>query len=544
LYLLPLFLLGEDSYINTFDNLDFAFTHIKLLVESGTLFASSETIVPQINMPRIVMGTEFSLWVLLYSLLPPLYAYLTGMAIAHIIGFTGMYLLLKRHFIPEVENDYINILVSLCFALLPYFPIAGISVAGQPLALLAFLNFRCRQQTIKDWLILLGIPFFSSFILSFLFFISIMGFIWLYDLINRKDANPKFLLSIVFMTIVFIGVEYRQFLFQLNPFFVSHRYEFGEYHIESLSILQSLQRTLFHFIFGFFHALSLQSYSIGLSVTLTLAVFLLNRRSRQMLESTYFILLGSAALISLSFGLWNSSFAFQVKSTFPLIRIFHFGRFYWLHPLIWHLLFAFSLLFITRTLIKRGKHIAYAFIILQILYCFYMSDFALEMRRNDITYKEFHAEEQFREIRDYIGEPQETYRVVSIGMHPSVALFNGFYSADFYLSNYPLEYKHRFRKIIARELEKSDAIREYYDEWGSRLYAFTSALEKDYIKKDKIKSGPIAPIRDLEFNIEAMKELGIRYVLSRVPIENQFTFMKHFSHPESAWEIYLYRVSR
>ena len=538
IYVLPLFVQGEDTHILIHDNIDSFLIHPKLLIESGTVFASSDSIVPQINMPRIVLGSELNLTVLLTYLLSPLYAYLTLFVITHMTAFMGMYLLLRAHFIQEEGKDYLNIMVALCFGLLPFLPAGGLSVAGQPLVLYSFLNLRARKQSITDWLILLVIPLHSSLVYSFLFLLASVGIIWLYDLVKKRDLNPVFLISIAFMSLIFACVEYKLVLFQLHPFFVSHRYEFGLHHGNNLILRWSLRTGILLFILGQYHAHSLQKLFIGFSFILTLATFTLNGKSRSLLSKQFFILLGVTILISLYYGIWFSWIVFQIKAAIPLVRIFDFSRFHWLLPLLWHLIFALSLLFITKAFARTGKHIVYVLIAGQIFFCFYMSDFALEIRQNEITYKEFFAKEQFREIGEHIGEPKEDYRVISIGMHPSIALFNGFYTADFYLNNYPLEYKHRFRKVIAREIEKDPELERYYDEWGSRLYAFTNDLKRDYFG-----GRTNIPISHLDYDLKAMRELGIKYVISRVPINSPFIFMRQFSHPDSAWDIYLYKVT-
>ncbi|MBO5281674.1 MAG: hypothetical protein J6B43_00890, partial [Lachnospiraceae bacterium] len=61
---------------------------------------------------------------------------------------------------------------------------------------------------------------------------------------------------------------------------------------------------------------------------------------------------------------------------------------------------------------------------------------------------------------------------MSLGITPAAALYNGFYCLDGYSNLYPLEYKHEFREIIARELEKSEGVRVYFDAWGNRCYLF------------------------------------------------------------------------
>ena len=60
----------------------------------------------------------------------------------------------------------------------------------------------------------------------------------------------------------------------------------------------------------------------------------------------------------------------------------------------------------------------------------------------------------------------------SLGISPAPALMHGFYTVDGYSNNYPLEYKHRFREVIAPEIEKNEEVRVYFDTWGNRCYLF------------------------------------------------------------------------
>lgn len=52
------------------------------------------------------------------------------------------------------------------------------------------------------------------------------------------------------------------------------------------------------------------------------------------------------------------------------------------------------------------------------------------------------------EIKDYIGKPQSSYRVGSIGLHPSVSQESGFYTVDGYVNSYPLAYKGLSEKLL------------------------------------------------------------------------------------------------
>ena len=73
---------------------------------------------------------------------------------------------------------------------------------------------------------------------------------------------------------------------------------------------------------------------------------------------------------------------------------------------------------------------------------------------------------------------------------------------DGYHSIYPLSYKIKFRKIIERVLENDIKLKNYYDNWGSRVYAF-------YTNQNNI-----------ELNFFEAKRLGASYVISKFPIKD------------------------
>lgn len=134
----------------------------------------------------------------------------------------------------------------------------------------------------------------------------------------------------------------------------------------------------------------------------------------------------------------------------------------------------------------------------------------------------------------------EDYRVVSLGIHPSIAQYNGFYTLDGYFVDYPLAYKYQFRSIIEDELRKDSELQEYFDGWGSRAYIFTEQLGRDFIQR----AGNQTVLSDLDLNLEAFNALGGAYILSAVRIDEvsnpQYQLLNTFEHPDSAWDIYLY----
>ena len=97
-------------------------------------------------------GLDVITWLLL--LFEPFTAYVLNELFIRLIAFVGMYLLLKHHFLDREKDALIIFGVSLCFSFLPFYSMFGLSVAGQPLLLYAFLNLRRQKQSIVDFLVI------------------------------------------------------------------------------------------------------------------------------------------------------------------------------------------------------------------------------------------------------------------------------------------------------------------------------------------------------------------------------------------------------
>ncbi|GAA3312748.1 hypothetical protein GCM10020331_001250 [Ectobacillus funiculus] len=126
----------------------------------------------------------------------------------------------------------------------------------------------------------------------------------------------------------------------------------------------------------------------------------------------------------------------------------------------------------------RWKKVVAVCLVLQLCILGYFNE---EIHYSDEpSFRQFYSEHLFQEIKNYIGKPQQSYRVASIGLHPAIAQYNGFYTVDTYTNFYPLSYKYQFRAIIAKELDKSPVLKDYYDHWGNRVYVFVAELGKHY----------------------------------------------------------------
>lgn len=539
LYLSPLYILGQDAHVLILDNVDGAVASLKVLTESGQIFGSMHSTVTAVmnGLPRNTFGTEFNLQVLLYWALPSFIAYVINLTLVHLIAFWGMYLLLKRYILAEKKHEAMAVGIALTFALLPFWPFGGLSVAGQPLVLYAFMNIRSKIDNKMDWIILALVPFYSSLVFSFVFFLLVMGLWWIYDIIVMRKVNTRFLAAIFFMGMVFLLVEYRLIYNTFfDPGFVSIRSDFPLSRISDKRA--ALNTGIANFFYGQYHAASLQQLVIIPAAALALLIAAIKR----IIPGTLLGLLLIAGIISIWYGFWFYDGWIPIKQQFGFLREFNFSRFHWLHPLLWYLIFALALKIIAGDS-RLGKALVMILIVIQIGVLFNYNDEIVERKMGSPSYKAFYAEDLFRDIKEYIGRDQKNYRVVSIGIHPSISQYNGFYTLDGYSSNYPLAYKNEFRKIIAKELDKSPFYRDYFDSLGgSRCYIF---VEKLYYNSMIEKDAGIK-IEKLDLDTGQLKQMNGKYVFSALEILNSkninLKLLKIFKYDDSAWKIYLYEV--
>lgn len=540
-YIFPYLLMGQDGSLSIHDNLDSNYVWYKILVESGAIFSSNETIIPRPlgGIPRSALPSEFDVITWLYVFFDPFGAYVVNRILMILIGFGGMLLLLKAHVIPDEKREWIPYGVSTCFAILPFWPLGGLSVAGIPLAMYALLNFRGGRVGLANWIILLVFSFYSSLVLSGFFLLASMSFLLLYDIIHKRRGSCWFFFGIAFLAICFVCSHYRLFLgFFSGNGFISHRKEFsfegGDFYFAAGEAWSILTR-------GQYHAEGAQRFFILLAVLG--AAPLIFKSQDLKLRRLFLLIVGFMLATSIFYGLikWDgvSEILYFINAIIPI----QVDRFYFLHPALWMMLFALALSVMAGKSERIGV-LAASLLALQVFY--EAARHELWVNRKNPSVKEFYAENIFRKVKYRIARDPSSYRVASLGLHPSIAQFNGFYTIDGYFPNYPLQYKHAFRKIISKELGVNEGLRKYYDGWGSRVYVFSdelSALGNSFV----IRSGSDVVLRRLSIDGGAFRRLGGEYIISAVALDRGMNpglhFMGKLTDPSSAWDIYLYEVN-
>jgi hypothetical protein len=536
IYLSPLFILGENAHIRVHDNLDSNLAWYKVLIRSGELFGPINAVIPQIinGISRNTYGTEWSGIVWLHALFPTMVAYALSQAITRVVAFLGMYLLLKKYFLIEKEWSFILVGTALAFSLTPFWPSGMLSTLGMPLALWAFLNIRKGETSWKNYLVLTLLPLYSSIVLGFFFFLSAIGVLWLVDLIRTKRLNVSFLVSIVYMTAIYLLVEYR---LVYSLLFSTEANSRDEYFHARLSLWRVVRLTFKNFVLGHTHVMTVHGLIILPVIIFGLYIIIRKRLWRK--EKLFVYLLALNLGLSTWYAFWFYKGWLPLTERFHFMDTFNFARFHFLRPLVIYVSFALGLKIILKNTMN-SKGLVTFFIVGQLVVLGAFNDEFIHHKKP--TVKEFYAEELFDDIKAYIGMPVEEYRVASIGIHPAVSQYNGFYTLDTYNNFYPLSYKYQFRQIIENELAKNKTIRTYFDEWGGRCYLFTDELGKHYMFSKHSKK----KIENLTINTVPFKKLGGQYIFSAIPIvnaaENNLKLEETFDSKTARWRVYLYKV--
>ncbi len=540
LYLLPMLLLRENAYIVIHDNLDSEISWYTVLARSGQIFEAYGQVEQIMNgIPRVCLPPTWHVITLLFLVFKPFTAYLINYLLVHIIAFFGMYLLLSRHFqipLPLAKA------VALCFAMLPFYTIYGLSIAGQPLLAFALLNLSTKPRKFRDYLIIFSFPFYSSLVFVGVFVIFLLSAWLLIDWWRNKKLNTSLFTGLLLLGSLYAFVEFnllREMLW--HPTFVSHRVEWNFY-ASSIPFYEAIKRAIINFVLGQYHAASL--HTLILTVVIPLALIIGLRQKNQAAKILLAITLINLTF-SLIYGFQHWTGLIPLKEHLQLAYTFNFGRFHWLHPTLWYIAFAIASVIILQTGRKTDRYIVILFIAFQLSFnLVHNSEWRglFAPQAPALTYRQFFAEDLFQQIETYIGKPQESYRVVSIGLHPSIAQYNGFYTLDSYQHNYPLSYKHEFRQIIASELEKSPRWKQYFDNWGSRCYVFVSEVNSFTTTKEQAIT-----IQHLALDTEKLYEMGGRYIFSAARIANAeergMSLLRVFEDDRFPWRIYLYQVN-
>jgi hypothetical protein len=536
-YTLFILVQGDGVHLPIVDELESwtAYYHAMTLRD---LFAPHGATIDAIaNAPRVNFGSEFNVPILLHVLLPPVKAYALVEMLAKFTAFFGMYLLLTRDL--RIADRTVAAAGALIFAFALVHHYALFAVSALPLVAHAWLWILEKEERPWHIAVLLAFPFFSSIPFAFATYLMLVV-LGGWHLIRGRRIRARALAVLAGMVLVAIAVDWRLFAEKFfAPTFVFHRGEFANaYSFDAAwaRFLASLN--------GAGHEASIRPLPF---IALSVAGYTLFSVWRKPVD--WKPLLAAAAGVAI---LFVASFVNHPLFVFVTDRAlglgdFSFERLDYLAVPAFAIAFALALAgfvqrlpepaWLARVLAVGGLAV------IQAAYLVRLSPPLFEWRIGTPTVAEFYAPDAFEEIREAIGLPREEYRVLSLGILPSVAIYNGFRTADGYFSLYELRYKHAFRAVIAGELAKSEPLRRSFDEWGNRLYVPAAELgDWPYGSRALRDHGPITVALDTN----AATRLDAWYVISAVPIANADLLALNMLHvvesDGSLYRLYVYGI--
>lgn len=549
----PYLVLKQGSVFPIHDQLDE--TLLTYVLNARHLFDASD-VFPELlgGIGRSGMQPSAILFIPLYRLLPALPAFLTQYLIVCASGFHGMYGTVKK----LTGSSILALAVSGCFCMLPVQPVYGLSIMGVPLLLYAFLLLSEKRHVRAAYILIL---FFGLTTHLVLIGYVVLSF-WLLDILVRllrKRHNIHVYCGFAALTGVYLIVNHRLFTELLlgKSSYASHRDELVNAPMAFWSTVKDV------FLHSAQHAETLHDHLI-LPIVLLLfgeglyCLFLGKRkRLKPELRQLYRLALAGMAIlagIAIFYAFCKSSPVTDFKNSVNgFLHYFQAERFYWLYPALWYLEFAlvFGFLWKISGIAVWCKAAALVLLLLPTLNLIKVNSY-FYMNVNQInngsgitgyvSWESFYSEDLMMRLENVIGRDRSEYRVAHLGISPAPALMHGFSTADGYSNNYPLEYKHRFRQVIAGELDKNQEAKVYFDCWGSRCYLFNS-ISGTYWMLQK-NSG--VQYENLAFDLDALKSLGCEYLFSGGEIldaeERGLRFLGYYETDTSYWGIWLYEL--
>ncbi len=551
---LPMLILGEGSIVTYHDQLDGEL--IAYILQARHLLDGA--VLPEFmgGVAKTALTPPAPAFVLWFVILPPFVAYLCMQLLGSITAYVGMYLLTGE----VSEHPPVRALVSVMFAGLPFLPVYGLSQFGIPLLVWCMIRLWRGEKPYRSWIYCAVYAFHSSLVLVGFAVLGLWLAVWLVSLRKREKTGQRGLLAgFAIMLLVYVG-ENASLLGQLlGGGWVSHK---AEYRLTASSFWPGFWEAL---ALGGQHSGDYHRFWLAGAGLLVLLVLWELRRDRSWEKLRIPVIMGICILLAFATALWKSPAGLALRTHLAALGAFQLERVLWVSPCLWYLLLAALLergwresraggtTCRGRMAWRGGMALLVAGICVSGGAILKESSFRHNLTRlvkpdyKMLTYEEYYAVGVMDQVRifleEYTGEDCREFRVVSLGIDPAAALYEGFYCLDGYSNNYPLSYKHDFRRIIAPELEKSEYLREYFDGWGNRCYLLSSESPAYYT----IEKGGFF-FRELELDTRALADMGGQFVLSAAYIADSeeigLSLLREepFATGDSYYQIFVYEV--
>ncbi len=549
-----LFGFGERSYIAVHDNMDLFLAQYQMLKNTGSFFKHGVDVPFLGGVSRDLLPSELSLYSLLYMLFSTYTAYVLGLLLKIVLGIFSFCLLAKELF-GERYRIYRPVIYMTGFAygILYFFPAFGFAFASIPLCVFLLIKIY-RQPALRWYLALLAYPLVSYFSYHGIFILGylVLAIVWI-SIRDKKPAKP--LIAALFVLAAgYVLCEYRLFGQMLLSDEVTIRSTIVN---PSLTVPEIGQEIVTVWKDSIFHAEDVHGKVIMpicavYFVVLNLS-YLRKKQGGRILREPFNLLMVFILFNCLIYGLYDfAPLRRFVETILPPREGGQFNRTIFFNPFLWDM----ALLLILVRLYDRGAITLWG---ANLLVCgavlavilsptryndlyatchhrFYEYNHGTEV--DELSYEQFYAVELFDQIKEEIGYEGEWS--AAYGMHPAVLEYNGIATLDGYLGFYTQQYKEDFRKIIAPALDRVEASRIYYDDWGARAYLYSGTYES------VVSAGKTVHAADdtLYMNPEAFRQLGGTYLFSRIRFSNaeemELKLLGEYTAKDGSMTVYAY----
>ncbi len=549
---IPTLLLGTDSIVPYHDQLDGEI--IAYIYQAKYLFSETDIIPEFLNgAPKTSLTPPAPLAVLLFRFFSPFTAYTILQFTVQLFAYIGMFLLANR----VTDNKYIALTVAVLYTFLPFLPAYGLAHYGAPMLLLCFWNLYDKKHLILSYLYIIIYASMSSLVL--------IGFVWLMAgfvaigiILCKKSRKSHYHVPIGVVAMLLIyTLENATLMAQVLGFsdgFVSHK---TDYTLNSTpfftQFISNLTTSNSHVPDHHFALVPLIGGALLFCLFTRKKQTVENKESARRILCILLFLIVCCALAAFS----ETSLIVSLRQNIGALGTIQFSRIMWITPVFWYIALALSL-----SILWSGKgfvrYLQYIFSVAALgILCFTCMKTAfvkpclqelLLPNYETISWSDYYALNIMDQVEDFIESEEglaiHEYKVANLGIDPCAALYHGFYCVDGYSNNYPVKYKYSFRPVIAPELEKSEYLRSYYDDWGNRCYLLSSEIPGYF----NIEKGSFY-YSYLSLDTEALKELGCDYILSAayiIPAEDMnLTLLREepFTTDDSYYQIFIYKIN-
>ena len=549
---------GERSYIAVHDNLELFLAQFQMLKNTGTFFKHGVDVPFLGGVSRDDLPSELSLYSVLYMFFPTYTAYVLGILGKILLGMFS-FRMLARELFPEQYMMYrpIVYMTGFAYGIIWFFPAFGFAFASIPLC--AYLLVKIYRRQGKWWYAaLFAYPLVSYFSYHGIFILGylVIAALWL----SIRDRKPAWHLAAGFVVLAlgYMVCEYRLFGQMLFGDEVTIRSTMANPSLSTGEILQEIYTVWRE---GIFHADSVHGIVVLpiciLYFLISNGMYLWKGQGKKIFHDPFNFIMLFILFNCVVYGLYDCEpLRSFVEMLVPPLEGWQFNRTIFFNPFLWYA----ALFMVLKKLYDAGTWqlwLANVIICMAVLVIIltpnrYNDLYATCHNRayeyyhgtevDELDYEQFYAKELFSEIKDDIGYAGEWS--AAYGFYPAVLEYNGIATLDGYLGFYPQQYKEDFRKIIAPALDRMEATRIYYDDWGAKAYLY-SGTDLSIVSATKTV---YATDYEIYIDEEAFRALGGKYIFSRLELTNAenvgLRLVGNYTAQDGSCTVYVYKAGK